>query len=134
VSAPVVFAGFGVVAPELHHDDYAKVDVHGKIVMILSGAPANFPTDQRAFYSGSHLKERVAAQHGAVGLLSLNTITDEKRSPFENARSRVASRQCYTSTRAGQPTPWKGFACRRRSIALLPTSSSTKRRCRSTPC
>ena len=83
VSAPVVFAGFGISAPELHHDDYAAIDVHGMIVLILSGAPPNFPADQRAFYSGSRLKDRNAAAHGAIGVLTLNTITDEKRYPFE---------------------------------------------------
>src|SRR5438132_6975440 len=70
VTAPVVFAGFGIVAPELHHDDYATIDARGKIVLILSGAPADFPTDHRAFYSSGHLKEKTAAQHGAVGVLT----------------------------------------------------------------
>jgi hypothetical protein len=83
VSAPIVFAGFGISAPELKHDDYAGIDAKGKIVLIVSGAPPNFPTDPRAYYSGSRLKERNAAQHGAVGFLTLNTITDEKRQPFE---------------------------------------------------
>ena len=83
VSAPVVFAGFGISAPELKHDDYASIDARGKIVLILSGAPPNFPTDQRAYYSGGRLKDRNAAQHGAVGVLTLNTITDENRMPFE---------------------------------------------------
>jgi len=83
VTAPVVFAGFGITAPELHHDDYSAIDARGKIVLMLSGAPPNFPADQRAFYSGSRLKEKNAARHGAVGVLTLSTITDEKRSPFE---------------------------------------------------
>ena len=83
VSAPVVFAGFGITAPELHHDDYAGIDAHGKIVLILSGAPPTFPIDQRAFYSGSRLKDRNAAAHGAIGVLTLQTTTDEKRYPFE---------------------------------------------------
>ena len=83
VAAPVVFAGFGIVAPELQHDDYAGIDAKGKIVLMLTGAPPTFPLDQRAYYSGSKLKERAAAQHGAVGVLTLNTITDEKRQPFE---------------------------------------------------
>src|SRR5688572_1805623 len=39
VDGEVVFAGFGIVAPGLRHDDYAKIDVKGKIVMILTGAP-----------------------------------------------------------------------------------------------
>ncbi|HEY8131298.1 MAG TPA: M28 family metallopeptidase [Thermoanaerobaculia bacterium] len=83
VSAPVVFAGFGITAPELHHDDYSGIDARKKIVLILSGAPPSFPIDQRAFYSGSRLKDRNAAAHGAIGVLTLQTTTDEKRYPFE---------------------------------------------------
>ena len=33
VSAPVVFAGYGVTAPEFHYDDYADIDAKGKIVV-----------------------------------------------------------------------------------------------------
>ena len=83
VTAPVVFAGFGISAPELNHDDYASIDVRGKIVLMLSGAPPSFPPDQRAFYSGGHWKEKNAAQHGAVGVMTMLTPIDEQRSPFE---------------------------------------------------
>src|SRR6266849_2049941 len=89
VIAPVVLVGFGIVAPELKHDDYAGIDAKGKIVLMLSGAPPNFPLDQRAYYSGSRLKERTAAKHGAVGVLTLNTITDEKRQPFEKRAQQI---------------------------------------------
>ena len=47
VDAPVVFAGFGISAPELGHDDYKGLDVRGKIVAILTGAPPRFPHSQR---------------------------------------------------------------------------------------
>jgi hypothetical protein len=83
VTAPVVFVGFGITAPELHHDDYASVDARGKIVLMLSGAPATFPTDQRAFYSGGHWKDKNAAKHGAIGVLTMLTPMDEQRYPFE---------------------------------------------------
>jgi polyisoprenoid-binding protein YceI len=82
VSAPVVFAGFGITAPELKHDDYASIDAKGKIVLILSGAPPEFPTDQRAFYSAGKLKEQNARRHGAVAVLTMLTPIDEQRSPF----------------------------------------------------
>ena len=39
VTAPLVFAGYGITAPELKHDDYASIRVNGKIVVIISGAP-----------------------------------------------------------------------------------------------
>jgi Zn-dependent M28 family amino/carboxypeptidase len=83
VSAPLVLAGFGVTASELHHDDYAGIDARGKIVVMLSGAPKPFPADQRAYYSSADVKRRNAAAHGAVGILTISTTTDEARSPFE---------------------------------------------------
>src|SRR5205807_2197611 len=83
VSAPVIFVGFGISAPELRHDDYASIDARGKIVLMLSGAPPEFPADQRAFYSGGHWKEKNAAKHGAIGVLTMLTPIDEQRSPFE---------------------------------------------------
>ncbi len=83
VTAPVALAGYGIVAPEVHHDDYRMVDVRGKIVIVLSGAPASFGIDPRAYYSGTSYKMRVAAEHGAVGMLLLNSRTDERRVPFE---------------------------------------------------
>lgn len=83
VDASLVLAGFGVTAPELHHDDYAGIDARGKIVVVLSGAPKPFPSDQRAYYSSSEVKRQNAAAHGAVGMLTISTTTDEARSPFE---------------------------------------------------
>jgi hypothetical protein len=83
VDASLVLAGFGVTAPALHHDDYAGIDARGKIVIILSGAPKPFPSDQRAYYSSSDVKRQNAAAHGAVGMLTISTTTDEARSPFE---------------------------------------------------
>jgi hypothetical protein len=82
LSAPVVLVGFGIAAPELRHDDYASVDVRGKIVAIISGAPKSFPNDQRAYYSDGQLKTRNAAARGAVGVINISSITDEARYPF----------------------------------------------------
>ena len=36
---PVVFAGFGITAPELHYDDYQGIDAAGKIVVVLRHQP-----------------------------------------------------------------------------------------------
>jgi len=87
VSAPVVLAGFGVTAPELGWDDYRSVDVRGKIVLILSGAPPAFPVDQRAFYSATDVKRRNAGLHGAAGVLTLSSPGDETRYPFAKRAS-----------------------------------------------
>src|SRR5262249_43818221 len=47
VDAPLVFVGFGVTAPDQHYDDYKSVDVKGKIVVVVIGAP-NFPSSIKA--------------------------------------------------------------------------------------
>ncbi len=90
VSAPVVFVGFGVSAPELGYDDYADIDVRGKIVACFNGAPARFPSNQRA-YSGS-AKQEIAAARGAVGLITFSLPTDVRARIESNApRNRQAT-------------------------------------------
>ena len=67
VEAPVVFVGFGVTAPHQKYDDYAGADVQGKIVAIIYGAPAKFPSTERAYYSDSLVKQRNAVAHARSG-------------------------------------------------------------------
>ena len=84
-SAPLVFAGFGVVAPEHGRDDYAGLDVRGKIVVLLAGAPKNYQTEERAYYANGRTKAAVALGRGAIGVLGLDTLTGEKLYPFSNS-------------------------------------------------
>lgn len=83
LSAPLVFAGFGVQAPELGHDDLANVDLKGRIAVIFTGAPAKFPHNQRAYYSWSEGKFATLLEHGAVGALLIESPDDAKRVPWE---------------------------------------------------
>lgn len=92
VTAPVVFVGFGATAPEMKYDDYAGIDVRGKIVAVLTGAPPAFPHNQRAYYSSSRLKGENAVAHGAVGVLLISTPENEASFPW---------RQILRGTRAG---------------------------------
>ena len=71
VEAPVVFAGYGVTAPERKYDDYAGVDARGKIVVTLYGAPAGFASTERAYYADGLVKAANAVAHGAVGTLTM---------------------------------------------------------------
>ena len=82
IDAPVVFVGYGVVAPELGRDDYAGVDVKGKIVAVMSGAPASMASEIRAHYGNGGTKALVAEQRGAVGIVTLETPTGAKVRPF----------------------------------------------------
>ena len=93
VEAPLAFAGYGISAPELSHDDYARLDVAGKIAVVLSNAPARFPSEQRAHHASRRLKAQVAAAKGAVGLIVIRTREDERIAPW----ARVAANPDVTS-------------------------------------
>jgi hypothetical protein len=84
VAAPLVFVGYGVVAPENGRDDYAGLDVRGKIVVALDGAPKSFQSEERAYYRSQRIKRREAEKRGAVGFIGLETPTSERLSPFAN--------------------------------------------------
>lgn len=75
VAAPVVFAGFGITAPELNYDDYQGLNVKGKIVLIFDHEPQE--TDPQSIFNGigntryatTRVKVLNAQAHGAVGVL-----------------------------------------------------------------
>jgi hypothetical protein len=82
VRAEAVFVGYGVSAPEFNYDDYAGVDVRGKIVLALYGAPASLPSAPGAHFASRELKRHVAAERGAVGFVSIWAGKQEQRTPF----------------------------------------------------
>jgi peptidase M28-like protein/PDZ domain-containing protein/PA domain-containing protein len=75
VSAPLVFAGYGIVVPEgqeTRYDSYAGLDVKDKIVLVLRYFPEDAGPKTRAVlahYSGLRVKAAVARQRGAKALL-----------------------------------------------------------------
>ncbi|MFW5725172.1 MAG: M28 family peptidase [Bacteroidota bacterium] len=80
VKAEVVFAGYGISAPELGYDDYNDIDITGKIVMIASGTPyigKNADTlNLWGVYSGSVYKVENAHRKGAAGVLFLDKLAN----------------------------------------------------------
>jgi hypothetical protein len=82
VEAPVVFVGYGVTTPDGRYDDYASVDVKGKIVVLFAGAPRSLPSELQAHLSAVREKLRNARGHGAVGVITLRRPQDEKRLPW----------------------------------------------------
>ncbi len=91
VRAPAVFAGYGVAAPARGWDDYAGLDVAGKIVVLMRGAPASFPHDERAYYSSSRTKTEAASLRGAVGIVTLRNREDETARPWERTARRAGT-------------------------------------------
>jgi len=90
--AAVAFVGYGVSAPGLGYDDYADIDVEGKIVAYLTGAPPAFPSNERAYYSSGATKQSEAVARGAVGILSFTYPGDPRfRWEVNLARSKRGS-------------------------------------------
>ena len=84
IDAPMVFVGFGVVAPEYKRDDYAGIDVRGKIVVMLSSAPTSIPGEIRAHYGNGATKAVLAAAKGAIGIITVETPTRAKVRKFDD--------------------------------------------------
>ncbi|WP_439695323.1 M28 family metallopeptidase [Mucilaginibacter sp. AW1-7] len=75
-NSPLVFAGYGVVAPEYHWNDYAGLDVKGKTVVVLvndpgfkSGRKDLFKGDTMTYYGRWTYKFEEAARQGAAGVI-----------------------------------------------------------------
>ena len=83
--APLVFAGYGVSAPELGHDDFANLDVQGKVVVEFRGAPPRFPHNERAYWSTGSVKEQAAAARGAIGVLQVLKPSELANQPWDRS-------------------------------------------------
>lgn len=85
--AELVFAGYGVVAPEYNWNDYAGIDVKGKIVMVLVNDPGYgidsslFKGDTMTYYGRWTYKFEEAARQGAKGCLVIHN-TQAASYPF----------------------------------------------------
>lgn len=107
ITAPLIFVGHGIKAPEYDHDDFAGVDVSGKILVELSGSPPHFDTDQRAFYSSGMGKRAAASKRGAVGRITIRTPVDQARRPWERYLPGIGRPGMRWLDRAGDP--FQGF-------------------------
>jgi hypothetical protein len=82
----VVFAGYGITAPEFGYDDYAGLDVRGKAVLVFDHEPQE--DDARSVFHGTGLtlhagvwtKTRTAQAHGAAALLVVTEPANSHRS------------------------------------------------------
>ncbi|MCL4305464.1 M20/M25/M40 family metallo-hydrolase [bacterium] len=75
VTAPVLFAGYGITAPEYEYDDYENFDVKGAIVLCLRKEPGEFDSTSKfegvnsTLHATLRTKASNAKQHGALAML-----------------------------------------------------------------
>jgi hypothetical protein len=84
MAGSVVFAGYGITAPEYSYDDYAGLDVKGKVVLVLRHEPQE--SDPKSVFEGKTLTQHAqfaakatnAKLHGAAGVI---LVTDRANHP-----------------------------------------------------
>lgn len=99
IDAPIVFVGYGISAPEYKWDDYAGVDLKGKIALVIVNEP---PSNDESFFKGKALtyygrwtyKYEEAARRGAVGVLIIHR-TDLASYGWEVVRNSQAIEKSY---------------------------------------
>jgi Zn-dependent M28 family amino/carboxypeptidase len=99
IDAPIVFVGYGIEAPEYHWNDFAGVDVRGKVVLVIVNEP---PSKDPKFFNGEALtyygrwtyKFEEAARKGAVGALIVHR-TDLASYGWNVVRSSWSNEQVY---------------------------------------
>lgn len=100
--APLVFAGYGITAKDLDYDDYAGVDVKGKIVIILRKEPeqknphSKFNGTEHTQHAPFTAKLSNANQHEAAGVIFVNDSheltnrSQQERSSFDAIVDQIA--------------------------------------------
>jgi hypothetical protein len=83
VRAEVVFAGFGIHAPELGYSDYEGIDVEGKIVATFRGGPETFPLIELDYYSSTSAKAAELVSRGAVAQILIWSREKEENQTWE---------------------------------------------------
>lgn len=105
----LVFVGYGIVAPQYNWDDYAGLDVVGKVVVVLPNDPGGerFLGRRMTYYGRWEYKYEEAARQGAAGVIIVHTdelfgsafhlVKDEMRRTFRFLPGAVRSRLAFES-------------------------------------
>jgi Zn-dependent M28 family amino/carboxypeptidase len=99
VDAPIIFAGYGIEAPEYQWNDFKDVDVKGKVLLILVNEP---PSDDPKFFTGRALtyygrwiyKYEEAARKGAAGVILVHR-EDMASYPWDVVRNSNSGEKSY---------------------------------------
>jgi Zn-dependent M28 family amino/carboxypeptidase len=71
ITAPLVFVGYGLKIPEKNYDDLAGLDLKGKIVVYLTGSPADIPTALSAHYQTIAERWKPLKEAGVIGVVTI---------------------------------------------------------------
>jgi len=102
ISGGLVFAGYGLQDASQGIDDFAGLDVRGKYVVVLSGAPDNLNSEVAAHLART--SKAIAAQAaGAIGLINVRTQKEADRLPWDKSVRSARLPRRILLTADGQP-------------------------------
>jgi Zn-dependent M28 family amino/carboxypeptidase len=71
VDAPLVFVGYGLDIPEQSYDDFAGLDLKGKVAVVLTGSPEQIPSALSAHYQSRAERWKTLKAAGAIGIIAI---------------------------------------------------------------
>jgi aminopeptidase YwaD len=124
----VAFVGYGITAPDLHYDDYAGIDVRGKLVLCLRHEPKG--SDEHGVFGGKAYtrhsqfasKASNAKMHGAAGVILINDMAHHPGEPdqlekFGNVEGPADAGIPFVQVKADRVEPW--FAAAGKSLGQI---------------
>jgi len=106
VDAEVVFCGYGLSIPEYKYDDFAGLDLKGKIVVYIAGGPSDIPGNLRSHYSFRSERWKAIHNAGAIGVVA---IPNPKSMDIPWERSTLARLNPAMELEAVSDTPGQEF-------------------------
>ena len=88
INAPLVFIGYGLHLPAQGEDDFAGQDLKGKIVVVLSGGPADIAGPIKSYARFSRLE-----QLSKLGVKGVITLTTQNQIEIPWARQKLIAHQ-----------------------------------------
>jgi hypothetical protein len=90
VEAPLFFVGNALTVPEMNFDDFAGLDVRGKVIVFIGGGPSNIPGTLKSHYQNALERRRFLRKAGVLGTA---TIQNPRTSDIPWSRSTLARLQ-----------------------------------------
>lgn len=84
----MVFAGYGIEAPEYGFDDFSDIDVKNKVAIVILGAPDIFPASERAYFGNLGTKISTLDKKEAAGIFFM--LSPEVKAGIERIHARFS--------------------------------------------
>ena len=105
VEAGAVFVGYGLTVPELNYDDLAGQDVRGKIVVFVTGGPADMSGPVKAHYQSGEERRKALQKAGVIGTISIQNPKSAEVPWSRIAAARLQPRMELSDPGHGVPPP-----------------------------